>query len=226
MAATATNPYGSTSVEDRVTAISAKDSGLNQMAKTEAAKVMNRRGLLNSSMTVGAATDAVLKSATPIASQDAAQAFTGAETGLDRSAAEKAQAADIANQQTMQAADIANQQKMQDIQVAAEKEMQGTQISADAAKQAADIAASKDLALLDANTQKTLASWNLSSDDRNAAAQFLTNMETMYQTQYEAIMSNEYLDAATRETYLAAASDMRRGLLGLVEQMYNVDLYY
>ena len=59
----------------RVTALAAKDSALNQMARTEGLKAANRRGLLNSSMAVGASQDAVLQNVLPIASQDAAQAF-------------------------------------------------------------------------------------------------------------------------------------------------------
>ena len=63
------------SVADGVAKIASEDSKLNQMARTEGLKAANRRGLLNSSMAVGAAQDAVLKNALPIASQDAQQAF-------------------------------------------------------------------------------------------------------------------------------------------------------
>jgi hypothetical protein len=52
------------------------------MARTEAAKVMNSRGMLNSSMYAGAAQDAVLRQAVPIASQESNQAFQASESGL------------------------------------------------------------------------------------------------------------------------------------------------
>jgi hypothetical protein len=63
------------SVASQVTALASKDSELNRMAATEGLKAANRRGLLNSSMAVGASQDAVLKNLMPIATQDAGQNF-------------------------------------------------------------------------------------------------------------------------------------------------------
>ena len=51
--------------------IVASDSPLLQQARTRAHQEMNARGLINSSLTVGAAQDAVVKNALPIAQQDA-----------------------------------------------------------------------------------------------------------------------------------------------------------
>jgi len=63
------------SVAAQVTKLAAKDSALNQMARTEGLKAANRRGLLNSSMAIGASQDAVLQNILPIAQQEAGQAF-------------------------------------------------------------------------------------------------------------------------------------------------------
>jgi hypothetical protein len=63
------------SMAGQVAKLASKDSALNRMAATEGLKAANRRGLLNSSMAVGAAQDAVLQNVMPIASQDAAQAY-------------------------------------------------------------------------------------------------------------------------------------------------------
>jgi hypothetical protein len=59
------------SVANAVKNLASKDSELNRMAATEGLKAANRRGLLNSSMAVGAAQDSVLKNVIPIASMDA-----------------------------------------------------------------------------------------------------------------------------------------------------------
>lgn len=88
-------PYGTSSVASRVADITSKDSALNQAAHTEAAKISNRRGMLNSSFASGEALDSVLRAAVPIASQEASQAFQGSENALDRT-----------NQQTLQQKDI------------------------------------------------------------------------------------------------------------------------
>lgn len=58
-------------VQNQLANITDKDSALNAMAAADAGKAANRRGLLNSSMAVGAAQKAVLQSALPIAQQDA-----------------------------------------------------------------------------------------------------------------------------------------------------------
>jgi len=63
------------SVASHVAKLVGQNSKLNQIARTEGLKAANSRGLLNSSMAVGAAQDAVIKNALPIAAQDASQAF-------------------------------------------------------------------------------------------------------------------------------------------------------
>lgn len=98
--------YGANDVQNRVKNIASQDSMLNQMARTEAAKVMNSRGMLNSSMYAGAAQDAVLRQALPIASQESSQAFSANESALQRASTEGMQAKDIANQQQLQQKDI------------------------------------------------------------------------------------------------------------------------
>lgn len=183
--------YGENDVQNRVKNIASQDSMLNQMARTEAAKVMNSRGMLNSSMYAGAAQDAVLRQAVPIASQESNQAFQSYESKLQRDSTEGMQAKDIANQKDLQQKDI-------------------TFRTGEGA--------------LDRASQEKLASWNLKSQDRNAAAQFLTNMETMYQSAYQSVMANPNLDAKQRTEQLTAAKSMRDRQLNFTEQLYGIDL--
>lgn len=63
------------SVTDRVVELTKYDSPLRQMARTEGKALANQRGMLNASSGVQAAEDAVMRWATPIASQEATQAF-------------------------------------------------------------------------------------------------------------------------------------------------------
>ena len=65
---------------------------------------------------------------------------------------------------------------------------------------------------------------NLGSTERAAASQFVTNMESMYQSSVQSIMANTALDAKTRTSLLTAAKNLRDTQLNLVEQMYNIDL--
>ncbi|ESZ60641.1 hypothetical protein NL532_24020 [Mesorhizobium sp. C120A] len=189
--ATPAPAYGADDVQNRVKNIASQDSALNQMARTEAAKVMNSRGMLNSSMYAGAAQDAVLRQAVPIASQESNQAFQASESGLQRASVEGMQTKDIANQKDLQQKDI-------------------TFRTGEGA--------------LDRASQEKVQSWQLKSSDRNAAAQFLTQMETMYQSAYQTIMSNPNLDKTQRTAQLTAAKTMRDKQLNFVEQMYAIDL--
>jgi hypothetical protein len=227
--------YGENDVQNRVKNIASQDSALNQMARTEAAKVMNSRGMLNSSMYAGAAQDAVLRQAVPIASQESSQAFQGHEAGLQRASTEGMQAKDIASQQLMQQKSLtaAEQSQIRDIrsregQAAADRAqaqlLQQKDIASQKSLQQADIGFRTGQGALDRASQEKLASWNLKSTDRNAAAQFLTNMETMYQSAYQSVMSNPNLDATQRTAQLTAAKTMRDKQLNFVEQMYNIDL--
>lgn len=87
--ATTTTPTGYTpegftvapnqTVQGQIENIIAKDSPLMQQAQTRAAQAANARGLLNSSIAVGAGQDAVINAALPIAQQDAT-AFNQAMT--------------------------------------------------------------------------------------------------------------------------------------------------
>jgi hypothetical protein len=82
------NPTADQTVAGQVDNIIAADSPLMQRAATRADQQMNKRGLMNSSMAVGAGQSAVMDAALPIAQQDAqtnaqaAQFNAGAENTL------------------------------------------------------------------------------------------------------------------------------------------------
>lgn len=65
-------PKGGMTVEDRMTGLLAKDNPYMKVARTGAAQTANSRGLLNSSIAASAGEEAAIKSALPIAQQDAA----------------------------------------------------------------------------------------------------------------------------------------------------------
>lgn len=65
------------SVADRVNSLTAKDSAFMRQATSAGERAANRRGVLNSSIGIGAGISAALGAAAPIASQDAQQAHAG-----------------------------------------------------------------------------------------------------------------------------------------------------
>lgn len=256
------------SMANMVTKLASADSNLNRMARTEGLKAANSRGLLNSSMAVGASQDAVLKNVLPIASQDSAQAFQknmaakafeygmtsqvgqqawqtaeniaqrgflGTQAELDRNLQRALQTQQINSQQLMQTRQIAatagieaaNRKLSRDLQ---ENDIQFRMKEGNLDRAAALQAQKNDIAFqtsqnaLTRNLQREIANLNISATEKAGAAQFITNMETMYQSAYNSILSNENLDAATRTQYLTAIKNMRNDQLDFVRQMYHVPL--
>lgn len=107
-------------VSNQVNNIIAEDSPLMQQAKTMAKQQANARGLLNSSMAAGAAQNAVIGAALPMAQQDAAT-FSNVATGnlnnqqqaeLTNTAASNSAASQNAQAQNqVDAQNLANQQQ-------------------------------------------------------------------------------------------------------------------
>jgi phage-related protein len=122
------------------------------------------------------------------------------ETSLD--ASKQAQIRDIASREGLAAAERALQQAMQQ-----------TEIGYQTGERA-----------LDRELQQTIAGWNLDSSDRNAAAQFLYQMETLYNSTVNAIMANTNLTKTDRENQLKAAKNLRDRQLDFTQQLYAVSL--
>jgi hypothetical protein len=90
------------SVATKVSEITAKNSPLMQQARTAGVQYANKRGLLNSSLAGEAAQEAVIKTATPIASQDSQQEHALHLAGLNLAAndRDKATAAAVSFENT------------------------------------------------------------------------------------------------------------------------------
>lgn len=242
------NKYGSVNVADRLADITKQSSPLMQQAKTDALKLANSRGLINSSMAVGAAQDATVRSALPIASQDAATALQQRLQANDIASTEWMQGRQIESNQVMQLRDIASTEGMAAAERALRQKLQDETLSAADRQQLADIAfrseqAGLDRALsetqqqraitaqsaeaqLDRDLQERIAKLNLNSNDRNAAASILVNMEAAYNDQYAAIMANTNLSSDQREQQLTAAKNLRDTRINFVEQLFAVDLIW
>lgn len=71
------------SVSNKLTGLISQNSPLMDQAKTTGMKLANRRGLQNSTMATGAATNEMIKAALPIASQEATQTHQKNLAGMD-----------------------------------------------------------------------------------------------------------------------------------------------
>lgn len=166
-------------VSGQVGKVLAADSPVIQQARAGAMQTMNARGLLNSSMAVGAGEDAAIKSAVPIASQDAAtysaaasqnQQSQNAALGQGAQAASTAQEANAAAQNTQ-----AIQQGLQTL-----KGTQATGLANIEANYKELLQASDSASRLFQTTQAAIAQIqsdpNTSADQKAAAVQQMTKM--------------------------------------------------
>lgn len=159
-------------VEGRIKGLTSADSPLMQQAAAKATGQMNAKGLLNSSIAVGAGQDAVMSAALPIAQQDAttyanaaaANAGYGQQIGL----AEQQQSFNVANMDqaagialgmydTQLRGDMAKMAKAQGFNLETMHEQQINDLAKAAVLQGYDLtkmdtAASQALELLDAST--------------------------------------------------------------------------
>ena len=181
------------SVTRAVTQTMAQDSPLMTQARTQGLQQAGRRGLLNSSMAVGAAQDSAYRAALPIAMQEAQQASA----------------------RNMQSMDIAARERMMDTDIAARERMQQADIGFQSAERS-----------LDRELQERIASWNLSSSDRNAAAQMLTNMESMFAENYRSVMGNPNLPADVRADQIRSMMRLRDAQIDFTQQMFDIQLQW
>jgi len=138
----------------------AENSPLMQQAKARAADQMNERGLLNSSMAVGAGQGAVISAALPIAQQDAstyAQAATNTTNAT--------------NQASQFGAGATNTANLTNAQMGTSVSQMNAASANTAMGQASQASNTADLAKLQASTQTTLA------DKQAATSTFIANLQ-------------------------------------------------
>lgn len=158
-------------VQNQIANITDKDSALNTMAAADAGKAANRRGLLNSSLAVGAAQKAVLQSALPIAQQDA-----GTYAATDTANAQFSNSADQFNAGQKTAVSTTNAQL-------------GTQVSLANSNQSLQ----ERLAVIQSDTTLSAA------DKQIKSQQMLAEKENKIRLQLQQIQSDTTLSAADKQ---------------------------
>lgn len=213
-------------VQGQLADITSKDSPLMQQAARRANEQMTSRGLLNSSIAVGAGQDAVLNSALPIAQQDASTyntanlktvdannaalnfganasnqaSLAGAQLGTDVSKTN----AQFGNAAQEQAATAANQASLANLDVSSKQQLS-----------AADIASREKLGLLNSATQKELASLD------SATRLQLQNMDAQSRYQISTI-ENQYRQLLQANTNAASTYSQAVNAIGNISANPNL----
>ncbi len=184
---------GNQTVAEQIRQITGSGSPLMQQAETQGLAAANRRGLANSSIAVGAAQDALYKTALPIAQQDAgayAQAAQFSANAQNQAAAQNAQLGTNVSLSNAQQANVAAGANAAALNAASQFNANAQNVASlnavDAAlkKQLADLNASTTLAAADKQYQTQIAiadaqnKTNIAiSNGDNATKQILSNLD-------------------------------------------------
>lgn len=223
------------STANQLTGLLSKTSPYLTQAKTEALQDVNKRGLLNSSIAIGAAQTARIKEALPIASQDASQI---AEKNLstqnlaeNRNLAEQGHGFDVeienlqAGNRSALSAQEAGQVSALSTQQAGEKQAQTQLESAEQLKlDTAKYEQETSIANLETASRERIAQLDVDARNLDTAARSYTSFAALYSDLYSDIINNPDLPAETRDAYLEHILEAQEANFSLVEQLYGFDV--
>ena len=177
-----------------------------QQARTGAMQYANTRGLLNSSIAASAGEDAAIRSAVPIASQDASQI----------------------NQRNLANLDFAQQTSLQNARLGSAERMSAADIAARAALQQGQIASTEGMSAREIASQEKIEvnrlTANLGSSDRQAVTSAVERAFSDYTNKITSLTANNEVPAESRTEYMRAYAAERDRAIALIESVYNVDL--
>jgi hypothetical protein len=222
-------------VDTEVARITAQDGPLMQQAKTAGLAQAQRRGLLNSSMAVGAAQESVLRTALPMASQNAAQTaqknLSSQQYGENRGLADQKFGHDTKlseqnynqtyklNEQTFGQQKALSEQSHQ--QAAALTELQGHWQQAISDQ---DYRQKSQLVQLDNGSKERIATMQVDSNNREKMLSYLAAMENSYAGLFNGIQNNANIPADVRDKYMQHIGAIRDSTLSMAQQMYGISV--
>lgn len=215
--------------------IMSKDSRLMQAAETRGRQSANKRGLINSSMAVGASQDAVLDQVVPLASQEAQQRFQdnsdqrnfGFDSILSRQDYE--QTGGLAGQ------NYGYERDLEQLRIEAAREQSALDREFELNFQDREIGARFDLANMDSDIRRELMQMESDMRERILTAEqalesknisteaFLTARD-QYNQRVTNIMNNPDMSAEEKRDAIASEQDNLSVDVRLIEDMYSIDL--
>jgi hypothetical protein len=199
-------------VMNQLNRITAGDSPLMKQAQTEGLQQANRRGLLNSSMAVGAAQDSAYRAALPVASQNAQQA--AAENMLMR---------EIGSRENLAVADIAAVKERLGIELTSREKTAFAEMAEAKARLGMQLTASERQALIQSSTQRDIAQAQIDSATQIANAQ-LSNANQIAKMNVDATASNlrAELESRLQNTTISADATLANNTLTYLTNIRSI----
>lgn len=214
------------SVSKQLTNVLDTDSPLLTRARTGAAQVANRRGLLNSSLAVQAGEAAVLDVALPIASQQAGQIQQSNLQRAQIGSTEALAARGIESTEALAARELGSRSELLATELGSRETLTREALRSQESTSAAEIAGRQVVSAAGLASQERIAASNVASFERDRATAALAQFDAGYQESFRTISTDENLPSATRTTFLSHLSAIRDTNFNLVEQLYNIDLVW
>ncbi len=191
-------PGDPTSVSGRLKGLLATDNPLMQQARTTGLQQANRRGLLNSSMAVGAAQAEMLRTAVPIASQEAAQAATKELTGMTTGAQERIASESVGSQELIAGRGTASQERIAALGTGSQERIASEGVASRETIAGRGVESQERIAALGTGSQETIAALGAESRER-IAGQSVASQEFMATQSLDTQREIAALDVASRE---------------------------
>lgn len=196
-----------TGVAKRMTGMLSKDTEYMQQAGTRGRQAANRRGLLNTSMAVGAVEGERIKAALPIASQEAGQAhernlqgrgiqFQDISEKRTIGAQREFQATDIEAQSARLESELGSREALQTAQLAAQKERLGEQLTSQEKLALQDLRAAEQRLGMSIEAQKGMQQADIASREGMQAAE----LDALAERQGVSIASQEFMQGLDLQT--------------------------
>ncbi len=225
------------SVTKQLTTVLDTNSPLLTRARTGAAQVANRRGLLNSSMAAQAGEAAALDVALPIASQQAGQIHQSNQAGRQIASTEGLAGRQIESTEGLAGRQIASTEGLAGRQIESTEGLAARDLGSretltretlrsQEGTSKAGIAGRQVISQAGIAAQERIAASNVASFEREKATAALAQFDTNFQDSFNAISTDENLPAATRTAFLNHIGAIRDSNFNLVEQLYNISLVW
>lgn len=201
------------SVASRVADLTSKDSPIMQQARTSGLQQANRRGLLNSSIAIGAAENEAYRAALPIASQEAGQMAQRNLTGLNFQGQRGLQQQDIQSRERLAEGDRAAQRERLELELGSRERLAGTEL--DAARERLG---------LELGQRERDSARNFATQQQSLVNSAVQNANAAYAQMFSNIANNPDLPADVRDRYLGHIQAVQTANLDVIQQIFNVQI--
>lgn len=189
-------------VAGQMTGILAKESPYMQSARESGKRYAHSRGLLNSSIAAGAAEESAIKSALPIAQQDAA---TFANAGLSKQ-------------------DYNQKAGLVDIQAGASSQLSKQEATQKMNQLKFSEAATTTRHTAELEMNQMLQQMNLSSDEIRAIGSSVTLLGQSFSDQIAAIQADPSMSSSSKSTIINQLTNQYKANVESVARIYNVPI--